>query len=393
MMAGAITILVKDLRLRARDRSVLLFALVVPLGLSLLLSMMLPDTEELSLRAAVVDEDGGEVAAGFVDQVLPALREQGLVEFADVTEREAARQAMAAGELDAVWMVPEGFGAAVTAGEAASVEVLVNPDRALRAEVARAIAEQYTRELERISLVVATASAVAPGGLADERVDELIAQATGGASGLTVVDEPARDGQLDLPSRLSAGLASFFVFFTVQFGVLGLLEERQLGTLNRLLASPVTAMSVHVGKALGSLLLGLASMAVLAVASGLALGARWGPPAAVAALIVGIVVAALGLMALVGSFARTAEQAGNYQGIVAVVLGMVSGAFFPIPLDEGVLRLVGWVSPHAWFLRGLQDATGLESSAAALPAVAALVAFGAVTAGLAALRIRRAVAP
>ena len=393
MMAGAITILVKDLRLRARDRSVLLFALVVPLGLSLLLSMMLPVTEELSLRAAVVDEDGGEVAAGFVDQVLPALREQGLVEFADVTEREAARQAMAAGELDAVWMVPEGFGAAVTAGEAASVEVLVNPDRALRAEVARAIAEQYTRELERISLVVATASAVAPGGLADERVDELIAQATGGASGLTVVDEPARDGQLDLPSRLSAGLASFFVFFTVQFGVLGLLEERQLGTLNRLLASPVTAMSVHVGKALGSLLLGLASMAVLAVASGLALGARWGPPAAVAALIVGIVVAALGLMALVGSFARTAEQAGNYQGIVAVVLGMVSGAFFPIPLDEGVLRLVGWVSPHAWFLRGLQDATGLESSAAALPAVAALVAFGAVTAGLAALRIRRAVAP
>jgi ABC-2 type transport system permease protein len=203
------------------------------------------------------------------------------------------------------------------------------------------------------------------------------------------VDRGAQQRQLDLPGQVSAGMAAFFVFFTVQFGVLGLLEERQGHTLGRLLAGPLTAASVHVGKALGALVLGLVSMTVLAVAAPLLLGTRWGPPGAVAVQIVGIVLAALGLMALVGGFAHTAEQAGNHQAIVAVVLGMVSGAFFPLPLDEGVLRVIAWVSPHAWFLRGLQDATGTETWQAALPAAAALVGFALVTGLLAALRLRR----
>ncbi len=393
MLSAALTILAKDLRLRVRDRSVLMLALVVPLGLTYLFWIVLPDTEELVLRAAVLDQDGGQAAAAFGEEVMPGLVEQGLLEPTEVADSEAARDAMDAGELDAVWVLPEGFTAAVTSGEPSAIDVWVNPDRRLRAEVARAVADQYRAQLERVTLAVATATAVAPQDLDDQQVQQVVAAATDGESALELADRPARDHQLDLPSSLSAGLAAFFVFFTVQFGVLGLLEERQFGTLNRLLASPMTVMSVHLGKALGAFLLGIVSMAVLAVAAVLLMGASWGPPGAVAVLIVAIVVAALGLMALVGSFARTAEQASNYQAIVAVVLGMVGGAFFPLPLDEGLMRVIAWASPHAWFLRGLGDATGHATWTAALPAAAALVAFGAATAGLAALRIRRMAAP
>jgi hypothetical protein len=136
-------------------------------------------------------------------------------------------------------------------------------------------------------------------------------------------------------------MAAFFVFFTVQYGVTGLLEEEKLGTLPRLLAAPVPPWSVQVGKALGSAVLGVASLTVLAVASNLVLGADWGPPLGVAILILALVVAAVGLMGLVGSFARTAEQAGNAQAIVAIVLGMTGGVFFPIPTDTALLRLLG----------------------------------------------------
>ncbi len=390
MLAGALTILAKDLRLRLRDRSVVMFALVVPLGLSLLLAGILPETEDLTLTAGVVDEDGSPAAASFAEEVLPELQRQGLVDLVDLDGREAAREAMASGDLDAAWILPAGFGQAVTAGQGASLEVLVNPDRGLRAQVARAIADRYGAELDRISLAVTTA-ATAAGGLDEAGAQALAAEVAASEPALRLVDEPAQDRQLDLPSHVSAGMAAFFVFFTVQFGVLGLLEERQAGTLRRLLAAPLPVASIHVGKALSALVLGLVSMTVLALAAPVALGARWGPPGAVAALIVGIVLAALGLMALVGSFARTAEQAGNHQAIVAVVLGMVSGAFFPLPLDEGLLRVISWVSPHAWFLRGLQDASGAEAWTAALPSAAALVGFAVLTAVLASLRIRRSV--
>lgn len=389
MLTAALTILAKDLRLRLRDRSVLLFALVVPLGLTLLFSTIFPDTEEIRLRAAVVDLDGSDVAAGFVDEALPQLAEAGLLEPAEAADVADARAQLEAGELDAAWVLPAGFGDDVTSGRGATLEVLVNPDRALRAEVARSVAEGYADRLDAITLAVAT-TAVAAGG-ADTDVD--LARAAGIAAAtappVTLTESATEDRQLDGVSYLAAGMAAFFVFFTVTFGVTGMLEERQLGTLPRLLASPVSAAALQLGKALGALLLGLVSMTVLALASRFALGAEWGPPVGVAVLVVAVVLAALGVMALVGSFARTAEQAGNLQAIVAIVLGMLGGVFFPLPFDGGGLETLTLLSPHAWFLRGLGDLVGSGEVAAVWPAAGALVAFGVVTAVPAVVRMRR----
>jgi ABC-2 type transport system permease protein len=184
-------------------------------------------------------------------------------------------------------------------------------------------------------------------------------------------------------------MAAFFVFFTVQYGVTGLLEERQQGTMPRLLAAPIPPAAVQVGKAAGAFVLGIVSTTVLAVASRLLLGASWGPVLGTAILIVALVIAATGLMAFVGSFARTAEQAGNLQSIVAVSLGMLGGVFFPV--GGGVLAAVAVISPHGWFLRGLGAQVAAGDWSAVLPAAAAMVLFGVVAAVPAVLRLRKAV--
>jgi ABC-2 type transport system permease protein len=388
MLSAALTILGKDLRLRLRDRSVLLFAVVVPLGLTALFSAIFPETDDLSLTAAVVDLDGSDIAAGLAQQALPELAEAGMLDLVEVDGREAAVAGLEAGDLDAAWVLPEGFGEAVAGGEAATVEVLVNPDRALRGEVARSVAEGYADRLDAVTLAVAT-TAVAGGGLGEAELAEAAQLAAETPPPVVLEELTTDDRQLDGVSYLSAGMAAFFVFFTVTFGVTGLLEERQLQTLPRLLAAPVSATALQLGKALGALILGLVSMTVLAIASRVLLGAYWGAPLGIAVLIVAIVLAALGLMALVGSFARTAEQAGNLQAIVAIVLGMLGGVFFPLPLDEGVLRLLGLISPHGWFLRGLGDLVGTGQVRSVLPAAGALLVFGAVAAAPAVVRMRR----
>jgi ABC-2 type transport system permease protein len=382
-------ILAKDLRLRTRDRSVFLFAFVVPIGLTFLFSSMFPDEQTLTVDAAVVDLDGGELAANFTDQVLPGIASAGVVTLGAVADVPAAEAAIREGDLDAVWVVPEGFSDAVTSGAAAEVEVLVSPEAPLAGEVARGVATAWTSRLEAAALAVGTAQTLGAGG------DELaaIAQEVGASEpsvSLTSLLTP--DRQLDMPSYLAAGMAAFFVFFTVQFGVTGLLEERQQGTLPRLLAAPIPVWAVQVGKALGALLLGLVSMTVLAVTSSLLLGADWGPPLGIAILVVAIVLAATGLMTLVGSFARSAEQAGNYQSIVAIVLGMLGGVFFPLPATSGILRLATSVAPHGWFLRGIGDQVASGRWTDALPAAGAIVLFGVVAAVPAVWRLRRQVA-
>jgi ABC-2 type transport system permease protein len=387
-MRASALLLAKDLRSRLRDRSVLLFGLVVPLGLTVLFSGIFPDLDDLQIVAAVLDEDGSEVAAGFVDGVLPALVEDGVIVLDEPPpDAEAARTAMESGDLDAVWVIPAGFGEAVTAGRSAQLEVLVNPDRVLQGEVARGVAEAYTSRLETVALAAATAS-VTSGAIEPGVLEQVVQVASAAPPALSVVGTATADRQLDPVSYLAAGMAAFFVFFTVQYGVTGLLEEERLGTLPRLLAAPIPPWSVQAGKAIGAAILGLVSLTVLAIASALLLDARWGPPGAVAILLVALVMAAVGLMGLVGAFARSVEQAGNAQAIVALVLGMAGGVFFPLPSDNLLLQVLGAASPHAWFLRGLGDATA-DGWAAALPAAAAIVGFGVVAAVPAILLLRR----
>jgi ABC-2 type transport system permease protein len=338
-MGPAVTILLKDLRLRLRDRSVLLFGVVVPLGLTVLFSGIFPDLDELEVVAAVVDEDGGELAAAFEQELLPTLVEDGLVVLRDAADRDALDRAMEAGDLDAGWVIPAGFTDAVRSGAAAEIEVLVNPDRVLSAEVARGVAGSYATRLSAVSLAVATTTVGGGAELTPAQLAQVTEQAATAAPAVTLTGRRTEARQLDGISYLAAGMAAFFVFFTVQYGVTGMLEERKQGTMPRLLAAPIPPWSTQVGKALGAAVLGLLSLSVLAVASAVVLGADWGPPGGVALLIVALVVAAVGLMGLVGSFARTAEQAGNAQSIVAIVLGMTGGVFFPIPSESVLLRI------------------------------------------------------
>ncbi|MEX2554810.1 MAG: ABC transporter permease [Actinomycetota bacterium] len=388
MLRAAAIILRKDLRLRLRDRSVLLFALVVPLALTFVFAQVFPTDEDFELMVGVVDLDGGEVTEGFVDGLVPGLVESGFVQATSFAGEPAARAAIEAGDIDAAWVLPDGFSQAVQAGGAAELRVLANPDRGLAAEVARGIADNYRAELERVGLTVATTTAAADGEVSFEDMEELAGRVVGQTPAISTRALVTPDRQLDPTSYLAAGMAVFFLFFTVSFGITGLLEERQQGTLPRLLAAPIGIMAVHLGKALGAFVLGVVSMTVLSVASAVLLGASWGDPIGVGILVVAGVISALGVMALVGSFAKTAEQAGNLQSIVALVLGLAGGVFFPV--GAGLLGTLALVSPHGWFLRGLGDLAGAESWTAVLPASGALVLFGVVAAIPGIVRLRGA---
>jgi ABC-2 type transport system permease protein len=188
-------------------------------------------------------------------------------------------------------------------------------------------------------------------------------------------------------------MAVFFLFFTVQFGVSSLIEERSNGTMPRLLAAPVHWWHIAAGKGLASFALGIVAMTVLVAGSTLLIDADWGDPLGVALLVVTAVLAAIGIMAVIATLARTAEQAGNWQAIVAVVLGMIGGTFFPISQGPAFLARLSSLTPHYWFLRGLGDMQAGGGLGEALPAAAALLVFFVVAIAIAATRVKAMVRP
>jgi ABC-2 type transport system permease protein len=387
-MRHALLIAARDLRERARDRTAYVLAFVLPLGLAGIFTLILGNVggDSELFRYAVVDSDRGVIATTFTDEVLRGAATSGVIEIRPVSSEQDARALVDNGEATAVFLLPAGLTEDVIAGRAARIGVVGDVDSPTGTQVARSLAQAYA---DRLTAARRAVSATIHSGLAVSPA-ELAAEAAASLPRVVLAEDSTATRQLDPKTGYAAGMAVFFLFFAVQLGVTGLLEERRLGTMARLLAAPVRRSSILAGKLLTSVVIGVLSMTVLVVASSLFMGARWGNPAGVALLVISGVLAATGAMAVVAAIAKTADQAGGWQAVVAIVLGSLGGAFFPVSQAGGFLEVLSLIAPHRWFLRGLADLAGGEVTAV-LPSVAAMTVFAALTCTAAALLFRKAV--
>ena len=78
---------------------------------------------------------------------------------------------------------------------------------------------------------------------------------------------------------------------------------------------------------------------------------------------------------------------------MALTLAVLGGSFFPMSQAPEAMAALSLVTPHAWFLRGINDLAAGGGIAVVAPSLAVLVAVGVVTGGLGLLRARQVVAP
>ncbi len=384
-MHTALVIAGKDLRQRLRDRSALLMAIVVPLVLASIFGLIFHNaiSGRLTFKLGLVDQDRGPAAQAFVAEALAPLQRSGLIAVRREPTLGAARSATEQGKVSATFVLPAGLSAAIGHGRPSTLRVLGSVDATIGTQVAQSIAQSYAERIDTVRIASAATGATAIGA----------AQVAATPSPVSIADNSTKSRQLDAGTFYAAGMAVFFLFFTVQFGISSILEERRDGTLARMLVAPVHASAILVGKLLTSLVLGFASMGVLAIATHFLLSAHWGNVLGVAALIAAGVLAATCVMALVATLARTPEQAQSSQAMVALVLGMLGGTFFPVAQAGGLLATLSLATPQAWFLRGIEDLTGGAGPGAVLGPVAAILAFAALTGALAFMRAGRLIAP
>jgi ABC-2 type transport system permease protein len=332
-MHAALIIAAKDLRQRLRDRSAIVMAVVAPFLLAAIFAMLLPSNQGFHTEYAVVDLDGGPVSAAFVEEVLPGVAEAGFADLRRIDDRPEAARLVEDGEIGAAFVIPEGFSEAIVSGSDASISVVGNVDSALSTQIAEAIATSYAEEVNAVSLSVAAAlggfTNVQPGTLAD----------------------------------LSARAAGF-----------------------------EPSIAVEELKALTGFAIGVIAMVVLIVASTLLLGADWGNPIGVGLLVFGGVTSATGVSAMAATLARTEEQASGWNAILAMSLAILGGTFFSLARAPEFVSNLSLITPHAWFLRGLDELASPSGAVSdVLLAVAVMVGIGIVTGGIGLMRARRLV--
>lgn len=393
-MLTALTIARKEVAERIRDKSFFIVGIVSPFVLAFIFNLVLGDVVRPSasptFALGVVDEDDAELGGAF-NEMLAAAEANGFAAVTRFDTEAAATEAVNAGDVAAAFVLPEGMSAAVLVlNQEATIRIIGNVDSGIGRAVAEAMAGRFAEVVRTASLSVQ--AALAAGAITPDQIGMAVAEAAAQEPVMTAETIEVRSRQLASATFFVAGLGMFFIFFIVGLSVTSLLEERTHGTLSRLLAAPIRPASIVAGKTIASIGLGILGMAVLVIASSLLMGAEWGNPFIAALVIVAAVIAAAGIMTFVGGLARTGEQAQNLQTVVALTLAMLGGTFVPIATNEGFLASVRYITPNAWFMRGLGEASG-GAYGGAFQATAVLLLFGVVFGGAGLFLVRRLVKP
>jgi ABC-2 type transport system permease protein len=339
-----------DLLQRVRDKSVIIFAVIVPLALMFVFDLAMGGIEDLELNdisvAAYVpqgDELGGIVVRAATNPGAFA------VDLVPATDPGSVRDLVDAGDVTLGIVVPDGFADQLTTGREAVIDVVEGEAIGLEGAVVVAVMQAA---LDQIATGTEAATAGGVLGLPHDRLETIAQTAATAGPGISLSEGEASNEQLSLSASLIVGQAGLFLLFTVGFGVLALVAERETGTLARLRSMPMKPGRIVIAKAMVSFILGVVATSVLITLGSLFFGVSFGDPVAIAVLITCVVTAAVSLMFVVARVARTAEQAQISQAILAMVLGMSAGAFFPINATGLAGQLID-LNPIAAFMRGM----------------------------------------
>ncbi len=198
------------------------------------------------------------------------------------------------------------------------------------------------------------------------------------------------NGQPGPYSYTTAANLVLFVFLTLLVTASGLVETRRMGMLRRMLASPTPARVVILGQLVSATILGLMQAVGLIVVGTLVFGVKWGDPLGVLLLVCVLAVAAAGASVLLGTVARSQEQAVAVGIVVAVAFGMLGGCMWPLDNVGPLMRSVGHVAPQAWAMDGfVRLIFGHSGIVGVLPDVGVLALFALALVAVATTRLRK----
>ena len=348
----------KELHQLRRDRLTMSWIIGIPL-VQLLLFGYATNTDVRHVRTYVYDQDHSPASRDWVR----AMQITGFFDVVGVADSYAAiSSAFRSGAARAAVVVPAGYGSALREGRAASVQVVVDGSDPLTvAAVTRAGSGlAASRSVELLLGRLAARGAPADG-------------APAAISWSTWYNPEQRTATYIVP-----GLAGMILTMTmVMFTSMAIARERERGTLEQLIVTPVRRGELIVGKILPYITIGYLQLTIVLIAARTLFGVPLvGSLALLYALALLFISANLALGIFFSTVAGTQQQAMQMSFFFIMPNILLSGFIFPW---EGMPAPARWISqafPLTHFIRIIR---GITLKNASLPELSAdVLALGAI---------------
>ncbi|HEX9243408.1 MAG TPA: ABC transporter permease, partial [Anaeromyxobacter sp.] len=320
----------KEVRQTVRDRRIMFLLIVAPLVQTVLFGFAV-DFDVDRVPTVVVDRDRTAESRLHTRRVLAdgTLRRAGTASSTAEADRE-----LDAGRAAAALVLPPRFEADLAAGRPARVQVLLDGSDPNRASVAAGAASRYFGEVGE-QLVR----------------DRLAARGAALPAQLEAVPRLAFNPGLKTPPYMVPGIAAMLLLIvTTIVTAMGLSREREMGTLEQVLVTPIRPALLLVGKMGPYVVIGLVDVGLLLAAGTWAFGVPLRGPLAV--VLVGTLLylmTTLGVGLLISTLSATQQQSflGGFLFVLPAIL--LSGVVTPIRAMPDWLRAVTYLNPVRYY--------------------------------------------
>jgi ABC-2 type transport system permease protein len=376
MLSALLAVMIKELRQAFRDKRMAVLLLVAPV-IQLALLGYAVDLEVDRIPTVICDLDRSVESR---DLAAALVADKTFLLVGLDPDPEVASERLERGEAAVVFVIPAGFAEDLAARQPVAVQVLLDGTDPNRAQVAANAAAQFMAER-----AVATSL---------ERLDQL-AGAEGRVRALPRIGLAPRilfNPRLESAIYMVPGVAAMVLLVvTTIVTAMGIAREREIGTMEQILVTPLRPSVLLLGKCLPFALVGLVDVwAILTVGSYLFDVPLRGSFVLVTVATFLYLMCTLGVGIFISTVSRSQQQAilGGFFFLMPAIL--LSGFMTPIANMPAWLQPVTYLDPVRYYLeilRGcLLKGAGFED---VVPQLGSLALFGLVLLTLSSLRFRK----
>ncbi len=364
----------KDILDFTRDRMMLISFIIMPLFMMVMMGYIFPSQASLKdIPVGIINQDTGAMGNTIVQslsQIKVGETNQKPFQLTTLSSTDAAIKQIKKQQLSAALIIPEDFTSIITGGQQGTITVIVdqsNPQLSLT----------LTTMLQKVMDLIATytgAQQVArllPGSANPEAV----------VKPFVVKTEGIVPGNPNYFEFMAPGIMCMIVMFAVMTGLAAsIAREREDGTLDGILISPISRLAIILGKAFSQTTRGLLQAAiVLGIAMLLLGGGVHGNLGLVVLLLILGVFSFVGVGVLISALATRQETAMMIMMTLQFPMLFLSGVLFPIQQMPRFIQLISHIIPLTYAAQALRKVMILG---AGIPEVsieiAILAGFGAV---------------
>jgi len=368
-------IIYKDLLQAFKDIKGLLLSFLLPIVLISLFSLVYggfqSSVKDTKQNILFCDADSSQAS---LDLLKKLQQDEGLnVIQKPISEGE---KLVADGDYSSALMVYEGFEDSVQNGGKAPVEFIYDESRSMemgltqgalmstlmpflgelgsKKQIHQFIDKKYENDLpqEIINEIHTDIESQFDGGESESvfKVDELVARAVA--------------VKADLPWGLIqafAGTSIMMLLFSIASMGGSIIREKELGTMKRILYSPIKPWQIMMGKLGSGVIYALIQMSILILFSWLVFGLDvFRNFAGLVLLTIAISFAVSGFGILIASFARSQKQVESLSLIIILVMSALGGSMMPLFLFPDFLKTVAHFTVNYWAIDGFYDVLGRD---------------------------------